>query len=124
MCHRAPSRDAQKLRTLHDAAINGTRARPSRNCRLPVTQCAALMPTSTEVTALFAVPFMRAREALPAALVSGLVTHFCALVEHENSSSPNLSHTSMLKPSDSPLLVDAATHLSPLLGDFGALMFG
>jgi len=82
------------------------------------------MPTSTEVTALFAVPFMRAREALPAALVSGLVTHFCALVEHENSSSPNLSHTSMLKPSDSPLLVEAATHLSPLLSEFGALMFG
>ena len=78
----------------------------------------------TEVTALFPTPFLRAPQALPAALVSGLVTHFATLVEHENSSSPNLSHTSMLKPSDSPLLVEVATHLSPLLGEFGALMFG
>jgi uncharacterized protein (TIGR02466 family) len=78
----------------------------------------------TEVTALFPVPFMRAPRVLPAALVSGLVTHFTALVDRENSSSPNLSHTSMLKPSDSPLLVDAAALLSRLLGEFGALMFG
>ena len=80
--------------------------------------------SETEVTALFPVPFMRAKQALPATLVSGLVAHFATLVEHANSSSPNLSHTSMLKPSDSPLLVDTATHLSPLLGEFGALMFG
>ena len=79
---------------------------------------------TTEVTALFPVPFMRAKQALPAALVAGLVAHFETLVEHPNSSSPNLSHTSMLKPSDSPLLIEVATHLSPLLGEFGALMFG
>jgi uncharacterized protein (TIGR02466 family) len=79
---------------------------------------------SIETTALFPVPFMRARAALPAPLVAGLAAHFADLVEHPNSSSPNLSHTSMLKPSDSPLLVEAATHLSPLLGEFGALLFG
>lgn len=77
-----------------------------------------------EITALFPTPFMRVPQALPAALVSGLVAHFAATVDRENSSSPNLSHTAMLKPSDSPLLVEAATHLSPLLGDFGALLFG
>ena len=82
------------------------------------------MPHDTEVSSLFPVPFMRAREALPPPLVAGLVAHFAALVEHPNSSSPNLSHTAMLKPSDSPLLVEAAAHLTPLLGEFGALMFG
>ena len=79
---------------------------------------------SIETTALFPVPFMRAREALPATLIAGLVAHFAALVEHPNSSSPKLAHTAMLKPSDSPLLVAAATHRSPLLGEFGALLFG
>ena len=81
-------------------------------------------PFDTEVSSLFPVPFMRAREALPPPLVAGLVAHFAALVEHPNSSSPNLSHTAMLKPSDSPLLVEAAAQLTPLLGEFGALMFG
>ena len=41
-----------------------------------------------------------------------------------NNSSANLVHTSMLKPSDSPLLVDAAQLITPLLADFGALLFG
>ncbi len=77
-----------------------------------------------EVSSLFPTPFMRVPQALSPALVRGLVAHFVALVDRENSSSPNLSHTAMLKPSDSPLLVDVATHLTPLLGDFGALLFG
>jgi uncharacterized protein (TIGR02466 family) len=33
-------------------------------------------------------------------------------------------HTAMLRPSDSPLLVTAATAITPLLAEFGALMFG
>ena len=41
-----------------------------------------------------------------------------------NSSSPNLAHTALLRPSDSPLLVETAALLSPLLPEFGALMFG
>jgi uncharacterized protein (TIGR02466 family) len=78
----------------------------------------------TEITALFPTPFMRAPRALPAPLVSGLIVHFGQLVDRENSSSPNLSHTSMLKPSDSALLVEAATLITPLLAEFGALLFG
>ena len=57
-------------------------------------------------------------------LVSGLVAHFSARAAQENNSSANLVHTAMLKPSDSPLLVEAAAAITPLLGDFGALMFG
>jgi uncharacterized protein (TIGR02466 family) len=77
-----------------------------------------------EITPLFPTPFARATLALSPALVAGLVAHFGALVDRENSSSPNLSHTAMLKPSDSPLLIEAATQISPLLTEFGAVMFG
>ena len=61
-----------------------------------------------EVVGLFPTPFMRVPGALHRDLVGGLVTHFSALAGQANNSSANLVHTSMLKPSDSPLLVDAA----------------
>ena len=77
-----------------------------------------------EITGLFPVPFMRMRQALGRTLVSGLVDHFTKMVDRENSSSPNLSHTALLKPSDSPLLVDAAALLNPLLPELGTLLFG
>ena len=67
---------------------------------------------------------MRVPAALRAELVSGLVAHFSARAAQENNSSANLAHTAMLKPSDSPLLVEAAGAITPLLGDFGALLFG
>jgi len=77
-----------------------------------------------EVIPLFPTPFMRASHALPAPLVAGLVQHFSAATYLPNNSSSNLSHTSMLKPSDSSLLVDAAAALAPLVAEFGALLFG
>ena len=67
---------------------------------------------------------MRVPGALRPELVSGLVAHFSASAAQENNSSANLVHTAMLKPSDSPLLVEAAAAITPLLGEFGALMFG
>ena len=78
----------------------------------------------TEVIGLFPTPFMRVPGALRAELVSGLVAHFSARAAQENNSSANLAHTAMLKPSDSPLLVEAASAITPLLADFGALLFG
>ena len=77
-----------------------------------------------EVIGLFPTPFMRIPGALDRQLVSGLVAHFSAHARTLNNSSANLSHTTMLKPSDSPLLVTAANAITPLLGEFGALMFG
>ena len=77
-----------------------------------------------EITGLFPTPFMRATNVLPSALVAGLIDHFGKSVELANSSSANLSHTSLLKPGDSPLLVDVAALLNPLLPEFGALLFG
>ena len=77
-----------------------------------------------EVVGLFPTPFMRVPAALRPELVSGLVAHFSAHAAQENNSSANLAHTAMLKPSDSPLLVEAAHLITPLLGDFGALLFG
>ena len=77
-----------------------------------------------EVVGLFPTPFMRVPAALRPELVSGLVGHFSAHAAQENNSSANLAHTAMLKPSDSPLLVEAAGAITPLIGDFGALLFG
>jgi uncharacterized protein (TIGR02466 family) len=79
---------------------------------------------TAEVIGLFPIPFMRVPGALPRVLVDGLVEHFSAQAEDPNTSSPKLSHTAMLKPSDSPLLVQAAATITPRLAEFGALLFG
>ena len=77
-----------------------------------------------EVIGLFPTPFMRVPGALQGELVQGLVEHFSKVATQTNNSSANLSHTSMLRPSDSPLLIEAASRVTPLLADFGAVMFG
>jgi uncharacterized protein (TIGR02466 family) len=77
-----------------------------------------------EVIPLFPTPFMRIPRALNTELTSGLVAHFSATAAQANNSSENLSHTSILRPGDSPLLVEAATRITPLLAEFGALLFG
>ena len=77
-----------------------------------------------EVISLFPTPFLRVPAALPGPLVEALVLHFSQLAVRDNSSSVNLSHTAMLRPSDSPLLVEVAARITPKLVDFGALLFG
>ena len=77
-----------------------------------------------EVVGLFPTPFMRARRALGEPLVTGLIAHFTNMAHRTNSSSPNLVHTAMLRPSDSELLVETAQIITPLLADFGSLLLG
>jgi hypothetical protein len=77
-----------------------------------------------EVVGLFPTPFMRVPSALGSDLVDGLVEHFGAVAGQANNASPNLTHTAMLSPGDSPLLVQAAALITPLLSEFGALLFG
>jgi hypothetical protein len=77
-----------------------------------------------EVIELFPTPFLRVRGALQRPLVNGLIDHFASLAVRDNNTSPNLSHTEMLRPGDSPLLVEAAALITPKLVDFGALLFG
>lgn len=77
-----------------------------------------------EILGLFPTPFMRAGAVLDRDLVEGLVAHFTTAALQPNNSSENLSHTAMLKPSDSPLLVEVARLITPHLADFGAVMFG
>jgi hypothetical protein len=77
-----------------------------------------------EVFGLFPTPFMRARVTLPKPLVAALVAHFTARATHDNNSSPNLVHTEMLQPSDSPLLREAAVLITPKLVEFGVHLFG
>jgi uncharacterized protein (TIGR02466 family) len=82
------------------------------------------MATTPDVIGLFATPFMRLPGMLDAGLVQALVTHFSSLAVQDNSSSPNLSHTALLKPGDSPLFVQVAGLVTPQLSAFGALLFG
>ncbi|MDR2215803.1 MAG: 2OG-Fe(II) oxygenase family protein [Nevskiaceae bacterium] len=77
-----------------------------------------------EVMGLFPTPVMRIRSVLDADLLAGLVSHLANIAHQDNNSSDHLSHTAMLRPSDTPLLVRAAAKITPLLADFGALLFG
>lgn len=77
-----------------------------------------------EVVGLFPIPFMRVPGVLPPALVAGLVAHFEGLAIQDNNASDHLSHTRMLKPSDSSLLVQANAAINPKLIDYGALLMG
>ena len=77
-----------------------------------------------ELIGLFPTPFLRAPQVLDTRLVAGLAAHLVALADCENSSSQNLSHTALLKPADSPLLVVAAGLITPKLMDFGLQLFG
>ena len=77
-----------------------------------------------EIIGLFPTPFLRAPATLDGALVDGLIRHFSAMAVNHNTSSPNLSHTEVLGPADSPLFVAAAGVITPKLADFGALLFG
>jgi uncharacterized protein (TIGR02466 family) len=83
-----------------------------------------MQTAAPEVFGLFPVPVMRCPGVFDARLVAGLVEHFSAQAGQENSSSGKLSHTRMLKPSDSPLLIEAAARLTERLADFGVLLFG
>jgi len=80
--------------------------------------------SQAEVIDIFPVPIMRAPGALPPSLVAGLVEHFSAQAMQENNASDNLVHTAMLRPSDSPLLIEAASLLAPWVVEFGTLLFG
>lgn len=77
-----------------------------------------------EVIGLFAVPLQRSPGVLPAPLTHALVDHFTTRALQPNNSSDALSHTRMLQPSDSPLLVQAAALITPRIAEFGRHLFG
>jgi uncharacterized protein (TIGR02466 family) len=77
-----------------------------------------------EVFGIFPTPFMRARGALAAPMVARLVEYFTAQATRDNNSSPNLTHTDMLRPSESPLLAEVAVLVTPKLVAFGEHLFG
>ena len=77
-----------------------------------------------EVSGLFPVPFLRSPALLAPSLVRGLVDHFSAQTVRDNNTSPRLSHTELLQPGDSELLVQTAALVNPKLVDYGALLFG
>ena len=78
----------------------------------------------SEVFGIFPTPVLRAPGTLPPDLVHGLVQHFAAQADRLNNTSAQLTHTAMLQPGDSPLLVQAAALITPRLVEFGQLLFG
>jgi hypothetical protein len=101
-----------------DSDCHHSVARVSLNARLDMAA------QDTEIVGLFPTPLMRLKEVLDGELVARLIAHFSQSVALPNSSSLNLSHTALLQPGDSPLLVATAARLTPLLPKFGELMFG
>jgi uncharacterized protein (TIGR02466 family) len=77
-----------------------------------------------ELIGLFPTPFLRAPQAVPRALVDPLAAFFASRAKLDNSSSTNLSHTSLLTPADHPLLADVAARVTPKLVEFGGHLFG
>ncbi len=77
-----------------------------------------------EIFRLFPTPFYRAQGAIEESLVAGLVAHLVSRATQDNTSSRNLVHTEMLRPGDSPLLVDVANRVTPKLVEFGVCLFG
>ncbi|HMJ15868.1 MAG TPA: TIGR02466 family protein [Polyangiaceae bacterium] len=77
-----------------------------------------------EVFGIFPTPFMRAPGTLGQTLIAGLVEYFSERTTRDNNSSANLSHTEMLRPSDSGLLREAAALITPKLVEFGLHLFG
>jgi uncharacterized protein (TIGR02466 family) len=77
-----------------------------------------------EVFGIFPTPFMRAQGAIAEPMVARLVEHFSAKATTDNNSSRNLSHTEMVRPSESPLLAEVAALVTPKLVAFGVHLFG
>lgn len=82
------------------------------------------MRAMDELIPLFPTPFMRCPRVLGPQLVNGLIEHFSVQATRDNNSSAKLTHTQMLKPGDSPLFVEAASLITPKLGEFGLQLFG
>jgi len=79
---------------------------------------------SDDVIGLFPIPLMQKSGVLDPSLVAGLVEHFSSRTDRANNSSTKLSHTEMLKPQDSPLFVQAAERITPVVAEFGRHLFG
>ena len=77
-----------------------------------------------EVTGLFPIPVLRVPGVLERSLVGALIEHFASRATQENNTSPNVTHTRMLQPAESPLFVAAAARITPKLADFGVHLFG
>jgi uncharacterized protein (TIGR02466 family) len=77
-----------------------------------------------ELFDLFPIPVMRSQGQLGNPLVAQLIEHFSGLASRDNNSSSRLSHTEMLRPDDSPLLLEATRLITPQLIEFGAQLFG
>lgn len=77
-----------------------------------------------ELIGIFPTPVMLAPAVLGPQLITGLIERLVTQATRDNNSSANLSHTEMLQPSDSPLLIEVAKLVKPKLAEFGAHLLG
>ena len=77
-----------------------------------------------EIIDLFPIPVMRSASVLGESLVDQLIMYFSDRDQHSNNTSPSLTHTEMLRPSDSPLFIEAASLITPRINMFGKELFG
>jgi uncharacterized protein (TIGR02466 family) len=77
-----------------------------------------------DIIDLFPTPVLRAKGVVPPPLVASLVAHFSAVADRENHASPQLTHTRMLNPRESPLFGHAAQFVTPKIAAMGEQMFG
>ena len=119
--HANHARDARprRIRTIVRSDYLACNRRAWTNAGTPVSIAAM-----DEIVGLFPTPFMRSPATLGPDLIAGLSKHFGMLADRDNNSSPNLSHTEMLRPGDSPLFGEAAALITPKLVEFGVLLFG
>ena len=82
------------------------------------------MSGTDDVFGLFPTPVLRASGVLDADLVAALAAQFDSEASTGNKASGHLSHTAMLQPTDSPLLVEVARRVTPKIVEMGALLFG
>lgn len=85
--------------------------------------CANLIEMN-ELIGIFPTPVMLAPATLGPPLIAGLIEQLVTQATRDNNSSANLSHTEMLQPSDSPLLIEVAKLVKPKLAEFGAHLLG
>ena len=77
-----------------------------------------------ELFNLFPIPVMRVRSVLGVPLVNSLISYFSTITVHQNNTSPSLTHTELLEPSQSPLFMETAALITPQIVTFGNELFG
>ena len=82
------------------------------------------MACDNQVIGLFPIPFMRVEKLLTPELVAALTERAMRQTLVTNARSAGLSHSVVQRPAGDELLTTVAERLTPIVADFGELLFG